>query len=187
MRLFQYFILTLTIGFIELFCISAAATIKVAVLTDIHLDLNYDSTVSHEGKCRKGRVKSPTIAPYGRKSCDSPYSLAESALEQIKKLKPDLLLIPGDIVNHFSQIHPNQKFSGSAYGFIKKTIANFTALVKEKLPGTPVVYTVGNDDYVYNYQVPSSMIKKDYYGFLYEQWIKSFLAVIFWFFFLRAV
>ncbi len=151
---------------------------RLAVLTDVHLDLNYDPTVAPEAKCQKGQLKkSSTVAYYGRKNCDTPYALVESAVEKIRSLNPDLVLMPGDIASHFVQIPLAQEFSVRAYDQLKHVLANFTSLVREKLPNIPVVFTLGNDDYIYNYQVPAEKIKNDFYGFLHQLWIADTAAV----------
>ena len=169
-----------------LLLISRISALKVAVLTDIHLDLDYDPDASHVDQCHKGRAKTSTFALYGRKCCDSPYSLADSAVSQIKVLNSDIVLIPGDIVTHFAQISANtsDSFAASASESnpkvleeIELVIANFTNLLRSKLQNLPVIFSPGNSDYLYNYQVPNSMIKRHYYAFLYEHWIRNSPAV----------
>lgn len=165
----------LLIFFLFLF-LQKILSFSVAVITDVHLDLNYDPESSSEDNCQKGKRKTSTIAYYGRKNCDSPFSLFKSALMKIKSLNPDLVLVPGDLASHFVQLPIKQDFNLSAYRIIQNNIANFTNTIGDILFGLPIMFTPGNGDYLYNYQVPKFKHKHQYYNFLYKKWILDIYA-----------
>ncbi len=157
---------------------SAANLYTIAVVADVHLDLNYDPTVVPEDRCRSGGRKSQTLALYGRKGCDGPYSLFISTLNKLKSVNPnpDLILAPGDMVNHFLPINENLPFDPVAYAAIQKVIANYTATMAQEFPNTPIIFTSGNNDYLYNYQVPDLAHKAMHNAYLYDKWIHSIKA-----------
>ena len=62
--------------------------IKFFHVSDIHLDLNYNQSISSASYCRslinKTVEKAPFDAPYGRVGCDIPYALMKSSLSFMK-------------------------------------------------------------------------------------------------------
>eukprot|EP00826_Nyctotherus_ovalis_P042514 TRINITY_DN437_c0_g1_i2.p1 TRINITY_DN437_c0_g1~~TRINITY_DN437_c0_g1_i2.p1 ORF type:complete len:185 (+),score=28.80 TRINITY_DN437_c0_g1_i2:258-812(+) len=149
----------------------------MSVISNIHLDLNYDPTVDSDSFCQTGGTRSLTIAPYGRHGCDTPYSLFKSTLEEmrVQNPSPDLIVVPGDMVTHMIP-SLSSNFSVEKYMSLKEVIANVTEEIGLAFPKVPVIFTQGNDDYVVNYQVPNRTYKKDFYSFVYEKVIRSIEA-----------
>eukprot|EP00826_Nyctotherus_ovalis_P042511 TRINITY_DN437_c0_g1_i15.p1 TRINITY_DN437_c0_g1~~TRINITY_DN437_c0_g1_i15.p1 ORF type:complete len:187 (-),score=19.09 TRINITY_DN437_c0_g1_i15:963-1523(-) len=149
----------------------------MSVISDIHLDFNYDPTVDSDSFCQTGGTRSSTIAPYDRHGCDTPYSLFKSTLEEmrVQNPSPDLIVVPGDMVTHMIP-SLSSNFSVEKYMSLKEVIANVTEEIGLAFPKVPVIFTQGNDDYVVNYQVPNRTYKKDFYSFVYEKVIRSIEA-----------
>lgn len=162
--------------FLSLFTL-AYTKFTVAVMNDVHLDLKYNPSVIVEDFCQNGGRKTSTLAPYGRKGCDSPYSLFISSLEKLKSVNPhpDLMLVPGDIVTHAIP-RTDGKFDPLLYQQLKYVVNNYTDTVSQMFPETPILFTQGNDDYVINYQVPDTQHKFDYYQFMYQKIITDIKA-----------
>ena len=83
-------------------------SMKFLHVSDVHLDLYYNSTTSTKSFCRSmpntlniTPVSAPFTAPYGRVGCDSPQALVQSSLNFMKKLssnvdkKFDFILLTG--------------------------------------------------------------------------------------------
>ncbi len=156
--------------------VSAQLHFTVSVMTDVHLEPDYDPHVDSKAACLSGRRNlSSTLALYGRKGCDSPTTLFESALRKMKEAvpMPNVIVVPGDLVTHSIPRGANAKFDAVRYAKLKSVIANYTRLVLREFPYTPILFTPGNDDYVINYNVPDQAHSADYYGFLYKTWIKD--------------
>lgn len=153
-----------------------AHSFTFGVITDIHLDLGYDPEVGRLDHCKKGGKKANFPALYGRKGCDTPYSLLVSCIEELKKKKIDAILVAGDLANHFSHIRKKNPFNNETYRRLKNIIENCTITLKRAFPNTPIIFTPGNNDFLYNYQLPSPELKEDYYEFLYNTWIKNINA-----------
>ena len=153
----------------------------IMIVNDVHLEPNYDPYVSKDHGCQAGKPKGYSQALYGRPGCDSPYSLFISTLQKMKEVNPNpnLILVPGDIVTH--SIPKNNKiFDENAYKKLKSVITNFTTTIASVYPNTPIMFSQGNDDYVLNYNVPTSLYKRDYYGFIYKSTITDINANKIW-------
>lgn len=152
-------------------------TFNVAMINDVHLDLNYDPYGSDQTACQKGKLRDTTLALYGRIGCDSPHSLFLSGLNEMKKVNPnpDVIIVPGDMVAHVIPKN-NGIFDPDAYKKLRTTITNFTMTIASVFPTTPIVFTQGNDDYVINYNVPNQQYKYDYYKFAYNSYITNIKA-----------
>ena len=87
---------------------SPVAVLKFFHVSDIHLDLYYNSSTSRKSFCRSipntlniTPVAAPFDAPYGRVECDSPKMLLNSALGFMKNLSSqqgndiDFILLTG--------------------------------------------------------------------------------------------
>ena len=72
-------------------------SMKFLHVSDVHLDLYYNSTTSTKSFCRSipntlniTPVSAPFTAPYGRVGCDSPQALVQSSLNFMRKLLSDV-------------------------------------------------------------------------------------------------
>ena len=91
-----------------------AASYKIGVLTDMHLQVNYLPDRATSQYCIKQKDPSkedvilPDMAYFGRWKCDVPQSLIEAAMAKMKADNPDIafILVPGDIVGHGIDLDP---------------------------------------------------------------------------------
>ncbi len=75
-------------------------TVSFLLFSDVHLDLMYKKTADKGGFCRNESIKSSHAAAYGRIGCDTPLSLLQNALSEMKLKtrrlpKLDFILISG--------------------------------------------------------------------------------------------
>ena len=75
-------------------------TVSFLLFSDVHLDLTYKKTADKGGFCRNESIKSSQAAGYGRTGCDSPLSLLQNALSEMKQKtrhlpKLDFILVSG--------------------------------------------------------------------------------------------
>ena len=87
------------------FAISAqAGSIKVGLISDLHLNLGYDSQASADDNCVSGGSGSSEsqTAPIGRIDCDPSETLVDYMLQRFKVVfgEVDVLLVTGDHVAH---------------------------------------------------------------------------------------
>ncbi len=124
--------------------------------SDIHFNPFYDTTLVAQ------LVKAPAdqwesifqtsrIKDYSEvNKSDTNYPLFMSALENMAKMagKIDFIIITGDLLVH----EFNDKFSGSTqpgddlHSFINKTVGFISSMIKKYFPGTPVYFSLGNND-----------------------------------------
>lgn len=86
-------------------------SLRIAMLSDVHILPMYDPTVNNTCYCSVGcpgiqklrhDVASNDTAPLGRLYCDPPQDLTEAVVQKLKLEAPDLdiLFVTGDIVGH---------------------------------------------------------------------------------------
>ena len=146
------------------------ASLRVGVLSDIHMQPFYQPTVSNRKYCtfeNKTDLQndmpsygpSDVFAPLGRLFCDPPPRLLEEMLQKMVLEEPniDLLFVTGDFVGHKIASY---KFEGdddfhpyNPYLFSKllKAHSNFTMYVAKYLPNTLILPSFGNNDFKYHY------------------------------------
>jgi hypothetical protein len=146
-----------------------SSALRIGLISDAHIDIYYQPNVPylssviachdliHNGTTTKD------IANYGRKKCDSPIELFNSALTHLKTAQPDVLLYAGDMVSHLPKSWEETKQ-------IMKLGVN---AVINTFSNIPVLFTFGNDDVVDDYQVPNTAFKTEYYTAIYDYWIGS--------------
>ena len=106
----------------------------IIVLTDVHLELQYNSTIGPKYHCRnQPNINIPndyTCALYGRHGCYSPYSLLKTTLEKMKQTNPlaDFIILPGDLVTHYLP-KINGTFDNKLYKKVKKTIKKHLSII----------------------------------------------------------
>jgi hypothetical protein len=154
------------ITFLLFINILANEQLNFLFLTDIHLDLLYDSLSNHETLCRN--TESPfnmTLYNYdfGRYDCDTPTTLFNSMLNNLKQNqdKLDLIILNGDQIAHNLYKVPlgddkleNKKLYKKIFEFIYK---NFQIMY----PGVPILPVIGNNDFYEHYTTPDPDSKKE--------------------------
>jgi len=167
----------LKLFFIFFVLIFARGDYVISVLNDVHLDLKYDPYADVKSFCQEGGTKDSTYAPYGRHGCDSPYSLFKSTLKKMVEVNPNpnLIIVPGDLVTHMVSSEKDT-FNLTDYAELKRVIENHTREVAMSFPNTPIVFTLGNNDYAMNYQVPNKTYKEDYYSFVFQKIVTEIKA-----------
>lgn len=104
----------------------AAATIcsgahwKVAVLSDTHVNVNYQNNITADTYCEKsGSTKmqyTDVIAPLGRMGCDPPVELLQRFLDRMKEGgAPDVLFMPGDFIGHSIPVDKSKPMDEARY------------------------------------------------------------------------
>lgn len=150
---------------------SQSSISKILFLTDIHLDILYNSETSSNYdsmniKCKKSEdYFKNNVLPfdYGRYNCNPSIILLESALEDISQKFPDLQLIilGGDLISHGIM---DLKFddSGSLQKnkeIFDKTFETVVGLIRQKLPKVKILPIAGNNDFYEHYQTPDEESK----------------------------
>lgn len=126
------------------------------VLSDVHLDLRYDSLAPikpnfcrSSGKDRQSYSPTATGLPV-RSGCDCPYSFLLSTLSEMKAVNPnpEFILITGDIAPHELK-HYDVDF----YNF-ELSLRNATQAIQTFFPDTPTFPVLGNHDVYPQDQLP---------------------------------
>ena len=125
------------------------AELKIAVLSDIHLNPEYDPDISEVTYCHGDGLAAKEQAFLGRRGCDSPLTLLKMALEVIKSENPDLdvLLVPGDFIGH---AYPLDGAKGNYQKLIETHKMIRETLVKY-FPNTMILPSLGNNDTKFHY------------------------------------
>jgi hypothetical protein len=131
--------------FLQLFCVVGA--LRVAVLSDVHLNLNTESS------CMEGH---PSSGNGAQLFCDSTAALVASALVQLAAMEacPAALVIPGDVLRHsYSKAMTAQE------GLL--TYSTLMTLIRAAYGSsclsvlTPMV-AIGNNDLLQRYPAPGT-------------------------------
>ncbi|KAM5352777.1 hypothetical protein ACJ41O_005499 [Fusarium nematophilum] len=146
--------------------------LRIAHFSDIHIDPEY--TVGANTNCSKpmccrpytpddepGKNNSPA-GPFGDHECGSPLSLEQSMYAAIQRMKPDLAIFTGDIVDHAiwnTSVEQNELEISTAYQH----------MVEVGL--SPVYGTVGNHE-----QSPANAIPPTHLGISSAQWLYDLVA-----------
>lgn len=134
-------------------------------LTDVNLDLKYNSSIPKRDMCRaaNGSIKTAEFkAPLGRIGCDTPLLLLESSLEAIKNATEDtklnFILISGDFSAHEVDVD-EQHILEAMIRTANKTHAVF--------PDIPVFPVIGLHDYLVPLTLPNT---SDWYNSVLSPW-----------------
>ena len=134
------------------------------------------STQQNTDKCSKTK-SSDNIQTYkyGSPGKNPPMSLVNLMFTQMnKQLKnPDILLLLGDFPAHPYAQDLNKPYEDSIYDQLKLSIKLVTKEAKTAYPSTIILPVLGNNDFKYNYQVPKSAEKEEYYNFLFKLWFED--------------
>eukprot|EP00794_Sanderia_malayensis_P008096 gene8096-8964_t len=156
---------------------SSASTLKFFHISDVHLDLYYDSKVNGKSFCRSmpntlniTPVVAAFEAQYGRVGCDSPMKLIHSTLTYMKSLTKDkknpvdVVLLTGDLSAHGMQ---KGFVNGTSQGRVLKAIEVLSEAFGQTFPDIPFVPLIGNNDLPGHYVLPTN---KSYYESVLAIW-----------------
>ncbi|KAL9951354.1 hypothetical protein ACROYT_G044005 [Oculina patagonica] len=133
-------------------------------VSDINLDLKYNSSISRSDFCRFNEAAKPTEfgAPYGRIGCDTPVLLLNSSLEAMKNVSSgknlEFVLISGNLSPHVV-IPDKQRILQGIVATANNTHAFF--------PDIPVFPVLGLNDFLVPYILPNS---SDWYETVLSYW-----------------
>ena len=165
------------ISAVALATLANSRTVKFGVLTDIHLNPEYqphlDVGRTFCGPGPQAQV-SEHVANFGRPGCDSPKLLVETMMKQMKAEHPDLevILVPGDIVTHaFPSDKPeNNQTVADSYQNILGVLDEVSDLFETHFGSVIVLPTIGNNDTQYHYNPAEGANKESYYDRLISDW-----------------
>jgi hypothetical protein len=147
--------------FLFIFCeiIFAKRTADILFLTDIHLDILYDSQSPTSSLCRN--LKAPfnvTISEndYGKYDCDTPTTLLNSMVSNLRQKYStlDLIILNGDQIAHnlfkidLGDIGKNKQVYHDTFALIYK-------MLKMGYPEATILPTIGNNDFYEHYTTPT--------------------------------
>ena len=126
-------------------------SVSFLLFSDVHLDLMYKKTADKRGFCRNESIKSSHIASYGRVECDSPLSLLQNALSEMKPItkklsKLDFILVPGDTSPH--------NLGKDTRAKALKAILKTSEEIYSTFPDVPLFPCIGNNDLPRDYVMP---------------------------------
>ena len=157
-----------------------AEEIQIGVISDMHLSPKYDPEISNMTRCQNIPTahKDITIAPYGRKGCDSPISLVTSSLQQMKLIieHPDAILYPGDLLGHEIPLPPGSTVTQEHFMLVEDTARTAINLMVRNYQNTPIIFTFGNDDLLIHNEIPKAQnltLKHKFYELYYDLWIRN--------------
>jgi hypothetical protein len=152
--------------------------LEIGIITDVHLDLEYDPYIPSSKYCHNSDVRTDEVAHFGRQGCDSSYRLMKSTISQMKEItpQPDLILVPGDLSSHQIPLHETSPFKSENWELMKNTVKNLTFSLRDEFQETPLIFSIGNNDVLWHYQVPKKDFKKEFYQFYYDTWITQIPA-----------
>jgi len=149
-------------------------SMKIGLFTDIHLDVDYNETGPIDNHCHSSNNPLKDYAKFGRHGCDSPIPLMEAITKNLSSVlsKRDLMIYMGDSVAHCQLLYPDQPFNQTQYEIVKNTIMIVAQNAIDTFKSI-ILFCFGNNDYLYDYQVPDLNHKNDFYSYVYIYWIKN--------------
>lgn len=181
MNIFSILVYCLTLTVIS--SIRIKFTQKILYLTDIHLDLLYNSESSNEGddyiKCKNSTHYMNNhfnMYDYGRFLCDPSSILLRSTLTEVKSKYPDIemIILGGDLIAHnlykLNIINETKQINKELF---KETHKKVFYLIKEFFPNTIILPILGNNDNYEHYQTPSESSRKEQFNFLQKLYFKN--------------
>lgn len=193
-----HFILVVLITFLTTFTnnikcskinvIKTSDTIKnILFLTDIHLDVLYDSKqpFMELTLCRKTKdILNNTIDPfdYGRYNCNPTVHLLESALTKANETynkNIDYIILGGDMIAH-GLYELNLTAKGEMNLEINKELfkETFTTIykkIKQYFPEAFIIPVLGNNDFYEHYATPDKVSLKEQTDFLKDLYFPEFI------------
>eukprot|EP01104_Vermistella_antarctica_P007810 TRINITY_DN1924_c0_g1_i1.p1 TRINITY_DN1924_c0_g1~~TRINITY_DN1924_c0_g1_i1.p1 ORF type:complete len:572 (-),score=82.67 TRINITY_DN1924_c0_g1_i1:35-1750(-) len=137
-------------------------------VSDFHYNPYYDESLGESCACMdlgNGAPCPPDSTSLawralGQHGCDSPASLVNLTLETMQQMEPnpDFILVPGDLTFHDEwRFNPTQ---AEADDVLASIISFVTNKIVEVFPDTPVITTLGNDDFYPDYNVTQSWLAR---------------------------
>lgn len=145
----------------------------ILVANDMH-SLDQFETCSVPSQAQD-KFSYPYVYKYGRIGQNPPLSLINMLFSQMhqQNSSPDILLLLGDYPAHSYAQDPAKAYSKSTYSQLKSIIQQVTNEAKTYYPSTIMLPVLGNNDFKFNYQVPKTTEKHDYYQFLFRIWFEE--------------
>ena len=141
-------------------------------ISDLHVDPFYSLQGDAFQMCHSDNRSTATDAPstgeYGNYSCDAPYALVKSALENMRFIydDPDFILWTGDASPHYDD--PRLQWDG-----LFSILKNLTLLIHDAFPDTLILPALGNHDTFPNYEYPEE--GEGFYGRYLDRALWSYL------------
>jgi hypothetical protein len=162
------------------------ATGNIPHISDIHFNPFYDSTlvaqlIKADAKDWEGILQQSQDKSYGPVSNNNEtnYFLLVSALADMAKTanKPDFIIFTGDFIAHEfpEKFKANSQLGDSYDDFVKKTFTFMAMMFTKYLPGTPIYFSLGNNDSYsgdYNIKAGGDFLK-DTTVILGDAWLKN--------------
>lgn len=154
------------------------SALEFVYINDIHLDPLYVASSSASTFCRKFDERFADRPYYfGQYKCDLPISTLKSMLRYINskiysksKPKPNFVVLGGDTVAHYLPFSIDESHS-----YIKKVVRNISKSFNKKLFDVPLLFVLGNNDYVPNYGGINFTFDKKNFDSLYKNVIGPFI------------
>ena len=137
-------------------------------ISDVHLDPEYDETISAATFCRNstGSMPADFSAPYGRVGCDSPNKLVKNVFHAMKNAsktdQPDFIVVTGDMSAHH--------LGSSTGNNVLYAITVATEELQKTFPSTYVFPCLGNNDVPEDYYIPPQPNATEWYEKLLDLW-----------------
>ena len=80
--------------------------------------------------------------------------------------------MPGDFIAHGIPLDPNKPLKGN-YELLREIHKQSVDLVHKVYPNAIFVPALGNNDFKYHYQCPTSTDKYEQYSFLFDLWFSK--------------
>ena len=150
------------------------SSLKVGVITDIHLHLRYNSLVSEDGECIDGWGYPTTInAPMGRYECDCPATLVETMFRRMKEAfgHQDVIFLAGDLPAHYTSMpvetrqNPKDTFS-----LLLDTFSGVNQMLAYFFPDTLILPVFGNNDTKFHDNPIPDEDRAFFYDYVYRLW-----------------
>jgi Calcineurin-like phosphoesterase len=177
--------------FLLLLPLSLSVTpLSVLVLTDIHLNPQYDGNFDYTTNCmanpifydfstQNAQLKIESSAngysSYSKYGCDPSERLISIVLDEAKKRNgnPDIVLVAGDFIGHGFSQDLDQKFNNQTFTELIQIHQKTMSLIRERFGNSLIIPSVGNNDNEFHYEVPLENEKGKWYDFLYGLWFEE--------------
>lgn len=152
---------------------------KLLFLTDVHLDLLYDSNSPiSDVHCRnKNDYLNHFLNQYdyGKYHCDGTVNLLQSALShmKLKVPNPDLFIIGGDMVAHKIFQLPFDSDKTENKKIFKQTVEAITSMIKDTFPNVKILPLIGNNDFYEHYNTPNEESRLEQLDFFRRTFFKD--------------
>lgn len=157
---------------------------KILFLTDVHLDILYDSNTSSQKdfflRCKNSSdYLNQELLPYdyGRYNCNPSEVLLTTALKDMKKNFPDLdmIIIGGDLISHgLYDLHVSKDGSKEKNKeLFKQTFNTILSRIRNTYPKIKILPVLGNNDFYEHYQTPDEDSLKEQIQFLKHLYFES--------------